>query len=73
MYDVQVNDLKAGRSYAVRVVASTDNFDSDDGIDLRIQNADPVIFQTQPTVPSAVQPPALVQRARNALKVGSVA
>ncbi|PNH07060.1 Fibronectin type-III domain-containing protein 3A [Tetrabaena socialis] len=68
----KVDELKSGRRYAVRLCVAAESSDSDSpdgGLEVRVANSDNVFFHTPATVPSAIQPPALAQRARNALKV----
>ncbi|GLI67326.1 hypothetical protein VaNZ11_011513, partial [Volvox africanus] len=71
----KVDDLKSGRRYAARLVASVESAlhaeEAPDAVvaEVRVRNANHVYFQTPASVPSPIQPPSLAQRARNALKL----
>ncbi|KAG2434872.1 hypothetical protein HYH02_012072 [Chlamydomonas schloesseri] len=71
----KVDELKSGRRYAVRLVASVETCSEEtsgpveERVEVRVHNAEHVFFQTPPSIPSLLQPPALAQRARNALKL----
>lgn len=71
----QVEQLLAGRRYAVRLVVSYgpgqngEDGSSQEQQAVQVHNPPPVLFSTAPDLPSTMQPPALAQRARNALKV----
>ncbi|GFR50352.1 hypothetical protein Agub_g12561 [Astrephomene gubernaculifera] len=71
----KVSELKSGRSYAARLLASVESGSLADetshvaGVEVRVLHADHIVFATPSAVPSGMQPPSLVQRARNALKL----